>query len=63
MFYPCKTLEEWQRADETEIGECRRFPPMIPNPDASEVDYFPNVDAEYWCGEYSEGSYDDRGFE
>lgn len=63
MFYPCKTLKEWESGAEPDMGECRRFPPSFTNPDAHEVDFFPTVDAEFWCGEYSEGSYEERGFE
>lgn len=40
--------------------ECHRYPPtFVPNDDAS-CTRWPEVDPNDWCGEWKEGSYDER---
>lgn len=60
MFYPCKTLNEWESWAEPYEGECRRYPPTTHGDDV--FGKYPMVSTEDWCGEFSEGSYEERGF-
>lgn len=60
MFYPCKTLKEWESGADPTEGECRRMPPSFVEEDATA--FWPRVSGDDWCGEHSEGSYEERGF-
>ena len=65
-LYPEMSMEEWRRYAlgefEPKEGQCRRFPPSIPGAKSGE-DWFPSVRAEDWCGEHTEGTYQELGFE
>ena len=44
----CGTCKFFQIHEETDLGDCRRFPPIF----AGETAAFPVVQADRWCGEW-----------
>lgn len=52
MTDTCENCGCWRRAElSDDLGECRRFPPTIPN-NMGGADFAPATSADFWCWEH-----------